>query len=67
MYTLLNKLFGWDYIVWRNRGETGVARVRSSGTGEPFYFRYHILGIADKISSKNQVIWLTCDPNKYGL
>lgn len=64
-YKLLHKLFGWDYVAWASFADNGVARVHSSGGGEPYYWRYKTAKIAHKITSDSQVIWLTCHPSKY--
>lgn len=65
MYKLLNKLFGWDYIYWSNCADRGVARVRKDGLDNPYYVRYYGITLYDKITSANQVMWLTCLPEKY--
>ena len=65
MYKLLNLLFGWDYIYWDNFADRGIARVHIAGDGTVYYNRYKIMGIIDKIKSKDQVIWLTCTGEKY--
>ncbi len=65
MYKLLNKLFGWDYIQWRNSAAEGIARVHKDGNDVSWYWRYKNINVADTIKSKDQVIWLTCSPGKY--
>ncbi len=65
MYKLLNKLFGWDYIQWRNTASQGIARVNKDGNGVCWYWRYKNTSLADVIKDKEQVIWLTCEPSKY--
>jgi hypothetical protein len=65
MYTLLNKLFGWDYIQWNNSIDQGVARVRKDGRGVIWYWRYRSICCADVIREPQQVLWLTCSPEKY--
>lgn len=35
MYKLLNKLFGWDYIQWKNTVDSGIARIHVDGNGIP--------------------------------
>lgn len=67
IYQLLNKIFGWDYIQWRNPADQGVARVHLDGAGVAWYWRYKITRIADRIADADQVLWLTCSPEKYGL
>jgi len=65
IYKLLNKLFGWDYISWSNFADQGVARVHTSACGKVYYWRYKNTKVADEITNKEQVIWLTCPPEKY--
>lgn len=62
---VLNYLFGWDYVVWSNFADRGIARVCTDFEGRPFYWRYKNTQLADKIETKEQVIWLTCSPQKY--
>jgi len=65
MYKLLNKLFGWDYIYWKNSADSGIARVHVDYIGTIFYWRYRSTFILDKITKPEQVIWLTCSSSKY--
>jgi hypothetical protein len=65
MYKLYNKLFGWNYIAWKNSADQGVARVFVDGSGKICYFRYKNTKVIDEIYKPDQVIWLTCSPNKY--
>lgn len=65
LYRILNTLFGWDYIQWRNSADYGVARVLVDGDGNPFYFRYKLTKCIDTIKNKEDVIWLTCPSMKY--
>lgn len=65
IYQLLNYIFGWDYIAWSNSADNGVARVQKIGKGQPWYFRYKITGVVDVIKEPNQVVWLTCESDKY--
>lgn len=65
MYNILNKLFGWDYVAWRNSADSGIARVFTDGDGVAYYFRYKNTKVVDRIYDKNIVIWLTCNPDKY--
>lgn len=66
MYSILNKLFGWDYIAWSNTCDPGVARVyKEEEEGTAYYFRYRSAQVVDKITYKDQVIWLTCSYKKY--
>ncbi len=64
MWKLWNLLFGWDYVVWRNWADQGVARVQRDELGA-WYWRYKITNLADRIDNREQVIWLTCDSTKY--
>lgn len=65
MYKILHWLFGWDYIGWYNSADNGIARVFNDSTGRTFYFRYRITKLIDEIHKPEQVIWLTCKPEKY--
>jgi hypothetical protein len=65
IYALLHKLFGWDYIQWRNSADAGVARVRVDGMGRVWYWRYRSIKLVDYIKKPEQVLWLTCSPVKY--
>ena len=65
IYNILHLLFGWDYIQWRNSVDQGIARVRVDGMGRVWYWRYRITRVADVIARPEQVLWLTCQPNKY--
>lgn len=65
IYTFLHRLFGWDYIQWRNSVDQGIARVRVDGAGRVWYWRYRITRLADRIEHPGQVLWLTCHPKKY--
>lgn len=65
IYRILHLLFGWDYIQWRNTADRGIARVRVDGLGHVWYWRYRSTNLADLISDPEEVLWLTCKPNKY--
>lgn len=65
MYKLLNKLFGWDYVSWKNSADNGIARVYKSPDGVVYYWRYKVTSVADIITRKDQVIFLTCSADKY--
>lgn len=67
IYQLLHKMFGWDYIHWHNSCDRGVARVHLDGAGIVWYWRYKLINVADRIAAADQVLWLTCSPEKYGL
>lgn len=64
-WKLLNRLFGWDYIGWKNSAASGIAQVFNDGTGRAFYFRYKNTHVIDQIKMADQVVWLTCPPSKY--
>ena len=65
MYRLWHKLFGWDYILWKNSADVGIARVIKPKSGQIAYWRYRITNVLDIIEKPDQVIWLTCSPSKY--
>ena len=65
IYKLLHKLFGWDYIAWENTADNGIARVFKDENNCVYYWRYKGIKVADRILSKDQVIWLTCNPDKF--
>ena len=65
MWKLYHKLFGWDYVQWRNFADQGVARVYLDGTGNAYYWRYSHTRLLDVIARPEQVVWLTCHPGKY--
>ncbi len=61
-FFLFNKLFGWDYIYYRDF-YNGVARVYKDGANRAYY---KMNGCSYRlIEDKDQVIWLTCSPEKY--
>lgn len=65
MYKTLNKIFGWDYIHWRNCSDQGISRVFLDGMDRPVYFRYKCTKVLDRIHKPEDVTWLTCGPDKY--
>lgn len=65
MIKLLNFLFGWDYILWKNFADSGVSRVHVLPDGKVYYWRYRLCSIIDLIQKPNDVLWLTCLPSKY--
>ena len=65
MHWLLNKIFGWDYIAWSNFADQGVSRVYKTQCGKVYYWRYRVTKKIDEILEPDQVIWLTCKPEKY--
>lgn len=64
MYKIWNKLFGWDYVAWENSADHGIARVYKNSF-QIYYCRYPLTKVFDEIKSKEQVIWLTCNSDKY--
>ncbi len=65
IYKVLNFLFGFDYIIWKNSCDSGISRVRKDYSGNVWYWRYRTTHIADIICEPKQVMWLTCKPSKY--
>lgn len=66
-YQFLHWLFGWDYIQWQNSCDSGIARVHSDESKMVWYWRYKSTKVADKIRHPDEVLWLTCKPDKYFL
>ena len=65
-YWEVNKrLNGWDYILWANSCDSGIARVYKDQTGVAYYWRYRNTRVVDRILTPEQVLWLTCDPSKF--
>ena len=64
-YRILNWMFGWDYVQWSNCVASGIGRVHLDGMGRAFYWRYRSIGVADRIHKPEEVLWLTCSPDKY--
>lgn len=65
IWRTLHWIFGWDYVMWQNIADHGVARVRVNPEGRIFYWRYRNIGVLDEIKDRNQVFWLTCKSDKY--
>lgn len=65
MWKLKNKLFGWDYVLWKNSADAGIARVIVFKDGTIGYWRYRITNVFDEINNPKEVHWLTCHPSKY--
>jgi hypothetical protein len=65
MWKLIHWIFGYDYIYWANTADNGIARVCVDSLGNPYYFRYRMTGLIDKITDPDKVMWLTCHPDKY--
>ena len=67
IWRLFNFIFGWDYVVWQNSADRGIARVQVDSSGKIYYWRYKNTNLADIIHSEKDVkLWLTCKPSKYG-
>jgi hypothetical protein len=56
-------LFGWDYVYWNNSATQGTSRVRTDYLGNPYYI--WSLDVRVKITNPDNVMWLTCHPDKY--
>ena len=73
LYKLLNTLFGWDYVAWRNSADFGISRVYMGHIDYdgiyykmPYYWRYKTTKVWDPIPlAGTALIWLTCSPAKY--
>ena len=65
MYRLWHWLFGWDYILWTNTADSGIAKVQTDYDGHVWYWRYRSTSVADTISKPEQVRWITCSSSKY--
>ena len=64
MWRLWHKLFGWDYVYWELISMSGISRVRVDPGGAA-YFR--ILGLIIRVTdpSLDDILFLTCSPEKY--
>ncbi|MCA2570671.1 MAG: hypothetical protein IM527_04670 [Microcystis sp. M42BS1] len=67
MYRVLHKLFGWDYIQFRDGSHCGISRVHVDGLGRPYYWYDKSIKLADFIRDPKKFVWLTCTPYKYFL
>lgn len=65
IWRLFHWLFGWDYVAWSNCVDVGISRVWVDGMGRLCYWRYLLCDFVDVIVEPNDVIWLTCPPEKY--
>jgi hypothetical protein len=65
MYKILNWLFGWDYIYWQNSCDQGITRVMKMPDGTVWFYRYKTTNCIDIINYPDDVLWLTCLPEKY--
>ena len=66
MYKILNWLFGWDYVFWKNVWTWGISRVNTSKAGMLWYWTDDLLDKeATELFDPTEVIWLTCHPSKY--
>ena len=60
MYKLLNWIFGWNYLYWENTAASGIARIRYTYNGEPYFNQYSFKKVL--LPSKvNFIIYLTCE------
>lgn len=65
IYKLLHKLFGWDYVQFEKGMYGGISRVQLDGMKRPWYWRFKSSKIGEIIRKPEDVIWLTCSPDKY--
>lgn len=67
MYRILNKLFGWDYVCWKNSCGSGIARIHIDKEGKAYYWRYKNTNLIDYLPAEHgqRITWLTCHPSKY--
>ena len=65
LYNIMNLLFGYDYIIWKNTADSGIARVYVDKDGTVFYWRYKCTNVVDIMTNPKEYIWLTCNSNKY--
>ena len=66
MWKVLHKLFGWDYISWKNTADNGIARVVALPDGTIGYWRYKNTKLFDVINElETRIVWLTCPRSKY--
>jgi hypothetical protein len=63
MYKILNKLFGWDYIYWEGRFDSGISKVIVL-PDKSVHFKYN--GYIVSVTDPGLIVkWLTCIPDKY--
>jgi hypothetical protein len=66
MWKIFNKLFGWDYIHWKNSADRGIARIHVDAEGIAYYWRYKNIDLMDRLDgTRTEITWLTCPPEKY--
>lgn len=65
IFRVLNFFLGWDYVSWDTALSCGVSRVYKSHDGIVYYFKCKYQKSVKVIHHPNEVIWLTCHPNKY--
>ena len=65
MWRLFNYLFGWDYIYWNNGISSGIARIHKDFNGGAWYYLYKVITVIGRVRNANDVVWLTCEPDKY--
>ena len=64
MWRLWHKLFGWDYVYWELISMSGISRVRVAPSGL-VYLKVFGLIIRVAESSFDDILFLTCSPEKY--
>ena len=65
IYKILHYLFGWDYVYWKYAYycvHTGISRIRFDAEGKIYFWRDDEI---IHIKNKEDVVWLTCKPEKY--
>lgn len=66
LYKLFHAIFGWDYIHWDNKADTGIARVYIDADNKPYYWRYRSTQVLDPADgTESTIVWLTCPRTKY--
>jgi len=68
MWSIFNKLFGWDYIVWENSCDGAVERIRIDGEGRAYFWQYgkYACNLEGPYRGTTRIAcWLTCAPEKY--
>lgn len=64
MYKILNCLFGWDYVYWESKSGilSCITRMRKNEDNQCYINCFYRVR---KITSPNEVIFLTCKSSKY--
>ena len=67
MYKILHKLFGWDYIHWKDAiNAFGIARIHTDAEGNPYFWKYkNINCLVCLKDTYHRIVWLTCKREKY--